>query len=42
VIPGKTSNGVLKVRDGVVWEVGIANKQLTSNRAAELRLLRNF
>ena len=42
VIPGTTSNGVLKVRHGVVWEVGIANKQLTSNRAAQLRLLRNF
>ena len=42
VIPGKTSNGVLKVRDGVVQEVGIANKQLTTGRAAQLQLLRNF
>lgn len=42
VIAGKTSNGVLKVRHGIIWEVGIANKQLTNNRAAQLRLLRNF
>ena len=42
VIPGATSNGVLKVRHGIIQEVGIANTQLSSNRAAQLRLLRNF
>jgi hypothetical protein len=42
VIPGATSNRVLKVRHGVVREVGIANKQLTTGRAAQQRLLRNF
>jgi len=42
VVPGATSNGVLKVRHGVVWELGIANKQLTTGRASQLQLLRNF
>ena len=42
VVPAATSNGVLKVRHGVIWEVGIANKQLTTGRAAQRRLLRNF
>ena len=42
VIPGATSNGLLKVRHGVIQEVGIVNKQLTGGRAAQLRLLRNF
>jgi hypothetical protein len=42
VLPGATSNGVLKVRHGVVWEVGIANKSLTPTRAAQRGLLRNF
>jgi 6-phosphogluconolactonase (cycloisomerase 2 family) len=42
VVPGATSNGLLKVRHGVIQEVGIVNKQLTNGRAAQLRLLRNF
>jgi 6-phosphogluconolactonase (cycloisomerase 2 family) len=42
VVPGATSNGLLKVRHGIIQEVGIVNKQLTKGRAAQLRLLRNF
>ena len=42
IVPDAASNDVLKVRHGVIWEVGIANKQLTSGRAAQRRLLRNF
>jgi hypothetical protein len=42
VVSGATSNGLLKVRHGVIEEVGIVNKQLTTGRAAQLRLLRNF
>ena len=42
VIPGASSNGVLKVRHGIIQEVGIANKQLTTGRAAQLQLLRHF
>lgn len=41
-IPGQTSNGVLKVRHHVISEVGIANQQLTHDRAAELQLPRRF
>jgi hypothetical protein len=42
VLPGRISNGVLKVRHGVVLEVGIANRQLIGHRAAERALLRSF
>jgi hypothetical protein len=42
VIPGASSDGLLKVRRGVVREVGIVDKQLTRGRAAQLRLLRHF
>ena len=42
VVPGATTNGLLKVRHGVIQEVGIVNQQLTTGRAAQLRLLRNF
>jgi YVTN family beta-propeller protein len=42
VIPAATSNGVLKVRHGIVQEVGVANKGLTATRAAQARLLRSF
>ena len=42
VVPAATGNGVLKARHGVIWEVGIADKQLTTGRAAQRRLLRNF
>jgi hypothetical protein len=33
---------VLKVGHGIVSEVGIANRQLTTTPAAQLNLLRNF
>jgi hypothetical protein len=36
------SNGLLKVRHGVILEVGIANRQLTDHHAAEQQLLRSF
>ena len=42
IVPAAAGNGVLKVRHRVIWEVGIANKQLTSGRTAQRRLLRNF
>jgi sugar lactone lactonase YvrE len=42
MLPGATSNGVLKVRHGIIQEVGIANKGLTATRAAQARLLRSF
>jgi len=41
-IHGPASTGVLKVRHGVIEEVGIANRQITGDRAAERRLLRSF
>jgi hypothetical protein len=42
LIPGNASTGVLKVRRGLIEEVGIANKRLTRGRAAQLRLLTSF
>ena len=42
IAPGKASNGVLKVRHGVIQEVGIANLQLTGGRAAQQRFLTSF
>jgi hypothetical protein len=33
---------LLKVRQGVILEVGIANRQLTDHHAAEQQLLRSF
>jgi NHL repeat-containing protein len=42
VIPGTTRNDVLKVRDGVVKEIGIATKRLTGTHAQQLQLLSNF
>ncbi len=42
LVPGVTSNGVLKIRDGIIQEVGIINKRITVNRAAQIRLLINF
>jgi hypothetical protein len=42
VIPAATSNGVLKVRHGMIQEVGVANKRLTATRAAQTRLLISF
>ncbi len=42
MIPGATSNGVLKVRHGIIEEVGITNERLTATRAAQTRLLTSF
>lgn len=40
--PDKSSTGVLKVRHGVIKEVGIADKRLTGGRRAERRFLTTF
>jgi hypothetical protein len=42
VVPGKRANGVLKVRDGIIDEVGIVDKWLTRERTAQDRLLTGF
>jgi sugar lactone lactonase YvrE len=42
IIPGTASNDVLKVRHGIINEIGIATKSLTSSRAQQLQLLSNF
>jgi hypothetical protein len=42
VIPGASSNAVLKVRHGVIQEVGIATKSLTDTRAQQRQLLSSF
>jgi hypothetical protein len=40
--PGTDSRGVLKVRHGVIEEVGIANRRLTASRVAARRFLKSF
>ena len=42
IAPGKVSQGVLRVRGGIIQEVGIANKTLTNGRAAQKRFLTGF
>lgn len=42
ISPAKPANGVLKVRHGIIQEVGLANAQLTANRAAQKRLFDGF
>jgi hypothetical protein len=42
ITAGKRASGVLKVRNGIVDEVGIATKQLTQTRSAQKRLLSSF
>jgi fibronectin-binding autotransporter adhesin len=42
VIPRRAANGVLKVRHGVVQEIGLVNKRLTGTRRAQSRLLIGF
>ncbi|MBV8789307.1 MAG: alpha/beta fold hydrolase [Mycobacterium sp.] len=42
VVPGRFSNGLLKVRGGIVQEVGIINRQLSRDRGAQSRLLTSF
>src|ERR1019366_4974111 len=40
--PNGSSRGVLKVRHGVIEEVGIADKQLTTSRKAQIRFIKSF
>jgi hypothetical protein len=40
--PGRAANVLLKVRHGVVLEIGLADKQLTSTRKLQLRLLLSY
>lgn len=40
--PNGASRGVLKVRNGRVQEIGIANARLTDSRPAELKFLKSF
>ena len=42
LVPNGSSRGVLKVRHGIIEEVGIADKQLLTNRQADWRFLRSF
>jgi hypothetical protein len=42
VVPGRLSNGLLKVRAGIVQEVGIIDRKLSRRRAARSRLLTSF
>jgi hypothetical protein len=42
VVPGRFSNGLLKVRGGIVQEVGIIDRQLSRGRVAQSRLLTSF
>jgi len=42
LIANGPSHGVLKVRRGVIEEIGIADKQLTNSRQADSRFLRSF
>jgi hypothetical protein len=42
LVPNGASRGVLKVRHGVVLEIGIANKQLTATATATMRFLKTF
>jgi hypothetical protein len=41
-VPGATARGVLKVRGGVIQEVGLASTALTGTRDAERRFIRSF
>jgi hypothetical protein len=42
IIAGVRANGVLKVRDAIIQEVGTVNKSLSTGRAAQRRLLTSF
>jgi sugar lactone lactonase YvrE len=42
LIPHAKANWVLKTRDGVIQEIGIVDRQLTSTRADQARLLKFF
>jgi hypothetical protein len=40
--PGAAARGVLKVRRGIIQEVGIANKLLTAGRKAQVIFMSSF
>jgi hypothetical protein len=40
--PGNVSRGVLRVRAGIIQEVGVATQALTNTRAAQTRFLQAF
>jgi hypothetical protein len=42
LVPNGASRGVLKVRNGKIQEIGIANKRVTSSRKAGSRFFRSF
>lgn len=42
VIPGREANSIIKVRRGIVCEIGIADKRLTASRADQRRLFARF
>jgi hypothetical protein len=42
VVPGRTADGVLKVRYGVILEIGIADKRVLHGRAKALRFFESF
>ncbi len=42
VLSGRRANGILKVRHGVVQEIGIATRTISGTRAQRLRFLRGF
>jgi hypothetical protein len=42
VVASRTVNGVLKIRHGVVQEIGLVDRRLTSGRAQSRRLLGSF
>jgi hypothetical protein len=42
VVAGRSAAGVVKVRGGVIQEVGLASRRLTRTRAAQSRLLKSF
>jgi hypothetical protein len=42
VVPGRMADGVLKVRYGVILEIGIADKRVVRGRASALRFFESF
>jgi hypothetical protein len=42
VVPGRNADGVLKVRNGVIQEIGIADKRLLDTRKARPRFFTSF
>jgi 6-phosphogluconolactonase len=42
LVPDGAATAILKVHDGIVEEIGIADKQVTSGRAAQRRFLTSF